>query len=139
MRLQRDFALTLIDRLVARGDVAVDVGANRGVYTRKLQLQVGGSGQVWAIEPYPPSVAALQRIWRHDGNVRVCAAAASDGSGQADLHVPVVGRQRIHALASLHSPDAAHATVTVALRTLDELVSARTRSVTFLYVEFEVH
>jgi FkbM family methyltransferase len=45
--------------LVRHGDLAVDVGANIGVYTRFLSRRVGRSGRVWSLEPVPFTYSVL--------------------------------------------------------------------------------
>lgn len=58
-------------RLVRRGDVAIDIGANLGYYTRTIARLVGPAGKVYAVEPVPPILAVLRRNVRRCANVRV--------------------------------------------------------------------
>ena len=55
-----------LPQLVRRGDVAIDIGANLGYYTRPLADIVGVEGSVYAVEPVPVIFSVLER------NVRGC-------------------------------------------------------------------
>lgn len=55
-----------LPQLVRRGDVAIDIGANLGYYTRPLADIVGAEGKVYAVEPVPVIFSVLER------NVRGC-------------------------------------------------------------------
>jgi hypothetical protein len=45
--------IKLVQRHLAPGDVAVDVGAHKGAYTWWMRRAVGESGRVYAFEPQP--------------------------------------------------------------------------------------
>lgn len=55
-----------LPQLVRKGDVAIDIGANLGYYTRPLADIVGVEGTVYAVEPVPVIFSVLER------NVRGC-------------------------------------------------------------------
>ncbi len=50
-----------LPQLVGRGDVAIDIGANLGYYTRPLSEIVGAEGAVYAVEPVPVIYDVLRR------------------------------------------------------------------------------
>ena len=50
-----------LPQLVGRGDVAIDIGANLGYYTRPLSDIVGAEGAVYAVEPVPVIFDVLKR------------------------------------------------------------------------------
>ena len=50
-----------LPQLVRRGDVAIDIGANLGYYTRPLADIVGAEGKVYAVEPVPVIFSVLKR------------------------------------------------------------------------------
>ncbi len=79
----------IVTSVVRRGDVALDVGANIGIYTDRLAVLVGRAGTVYALEPNPHYARDLRRIASRRKNVRVIAAAASDRPGTASLSVPI--------------------------------------------------
>ena len=76
--------------LLRRGDVAVDVGANKGAYVYWLRQAVGAEGKVMAYEPQPRLAAYLESVcqtmkWQ---NVRVHHCALSETQGMGTLHIP---------------------------------------------------
>ncbi|MDR0342170.1 MAG: hypothetical protein LBI49_03500, partial [Nocardiopsaceae bacterium] len=53
LRLRHRVVWRLVRDLTGPGDVAVDLGANRGVYTYLMSVMVGRAGRVHAVEPFP--------------------------------------------------------------------------------------
>ena len=82
--------LVVVRKLVKRGTVAVDLGANIGVYTKALSELVGPAGAVISVEPVPQTFEALSRNVRSFGmhNVRCINAAVSDRVGSVLMTVP---------------------------------------------------
>jgi FkbM family methyltransferase len=75
---------------LSEGDVAVDVGANKGAYLYWMRSAVGPSGSVHAFEPQPGLARYLEAVrarMRWD-NVFVRECALSDSPGIRVLHVP---------------------------------------------------
>jgi len=77
----------LLRRTLSPGDVAVDVGANIGIYTQFLSRCVGPTGLVHAFEPSPENFRRLQAATRNVANVRLSQAAVGESSRQATLYV----------------------------------------------------
>jgi FkbM family methyltransferase len=69
-------------RVVRRDDVAIDIGANLGYYSRELARLVGEEGRVYAVEPVGPILKVLTRNLRRCRNVEILpyALGAEDGS-----------------------------------------------------------
>ncbi len=61
--------------LVREGDVAIDIGANLGYYTRTLSRIVGSQGHVYAVEPVPPIFEVLNANTRRCNNVTLMNVA----------------------------------------------------------------
>lgn len=76
--------IRLVPFLADRSRVAIDIGANKGVYTYAL-LQAG-CREVHAFEPNPKLFAVLSR-WAQ-GKAKLHAEALSDTTGEAVLMVP---------------------------------------------------
>jgi FkbM family methyltransferase len=72
--------LAALDKLLRRGDVLIDVGANSGVYTLKGARIVGSDGVVLSLEPNPDLLAILKRNTGRNclDNVRLRGLAAAE-------------------------------------------------------------
>ena len=140
---QRDRLLRIMRRLVGAGDVVVDAGANRGVYTILLAHRVGRHGRVHAVEPFPDNVRMLRAATARRPQVLVHGAALSDHSGVASLFVPLQDGRPIHALATLEQPRGTEAVefveTQVDVRALDDLVGQDASRVSFIKCDVEGH
>lgn len=88
--------LRLVPHLLDRRAVAVDVGANVGVFTDVLAR---GSKRVIAFEPNPHCAQHLRKLGI--GNCEIVEAALSDRPGRAALRMPVRAGAELHALGTL--------------------------------------
>jgi len=73
--------------------VAVDLGANIGVYTKVLSDLVGPTGTVISVEPVPQTFDVLSRNIRSlgIGNVSCVNVAISDAAGDVVMELPNYG------------------------------------------------
>lgn len=78
--------LRLLPELVAGGDVAIDVGANVGIFTARLSRLVGSGGLVVAVEPSPRCVGDLGEVVASMENVVVVEAALGVSDGTISLN-----------------------------------------------------
>jgi FkbM family methyltransferase len=85
-----------LDRIVPKGAVTVDVGANCGLYTRRLARL---SRQVYAFEPSHQMADILRKT--SASNVSVHEIALSDQTGNAELFIPQGEHEPVYGLASL--------------------------------------
>lgn len=112
------------------GDLAVDIGASQGTYTREMSRLVGPTGSVIAIDPEP---SAAQTDW--PSNVRFLPVACG--------RVPDPARAfYVHRQARSRSsfwphpePDSFEASTPVAVHTLDSLVG--TQSVQLVKIDVQ--
>jgi FkbM family methyltransferase len=74
-------------RTLSPGDVAVDVGANIGIYTQLLSCWVGPTGLVHSFEPSPENFGRLQSATRKLANVRLSQSAVGESSRRTALYV----------------------------------------------------
>lgn len=135
-------SLRLVDGLVRRGDVALDIGANFGQFTYRLSHLVGDEGEVHAFEPHPAQSDNLTTAERKRGNVTFHAIALSNSPGSAELAVPRVSGEPDLAMATLEDRtgggrDVDH--VSVRVETLDGLLADRPRPVDFIKCDVEGH
>lgn len=102
----------LLKEWVSEGSIALDVGANIGVYTRLLSKLVGRAGAVHAFEPVPVTYRALSynAARFEDRNVVTYHAAVSDRCGIADIVLPDGGFQSFYR-AHLRSDDSHSKTI----------------------------
>jgi len=76
----------LVERLSA-GCIAVDAGANIGIYSRFLARCVGPAGSVHSFEPSPDNFARLAAGLAKFPNVHLNQLAVSDTTGESALYV----------------------------------------------------
>ena len=77
----------LLRRTLSPGDVAVDVGANIGIYSQLLSRWVGPTGLVHSFEPSPENFGRLQSATRKLANVRLSQSAVGESSRRTTLYV----------------------------------------------------
>jgi FkbM family methyltransferase len=136
-------SLVVLREFAGPGDVAVDVGAHRGVYTSRLSRLVGSAGHVHAFEPNPESQSVLEAVVKRRRNVTLHATALSDHAGSAVLMRPLGGGgHRIDAMGSLSNPQveaAPHDVVDVALARLDDELASESRRISLIKIDVEGH
>jgi len=78
-----------LDRVLAPGQVFIDVGANDGLYALFASRKLGSSGTVLAVEPSRRELARLREHAALNGaaNIRVAPVALGAASGHATLMV----------------------------------------------------
>jgi len=112
--------LAMLAALVPHGGIAIDVGANQGVYAYAL---LGIADRVIAFEPNPDYARFARRMLR--GRVEVHELALSDASGRGAFHVPLSQDGMVlHLAGSLkrtHAQFPVMQTYEVAIRRLDDL------------------
>jgi FkbM family methyltransferase len=122
--------LGLLAQLVRAGSTAIDVGANRGIYSHALAKV---AAHVEAFEPNP----ALARFARTklSRRVRVHECALSHMDGAAHLHIPFGRHSRPdHLIGSLRGRTDGGILIEVPLRTLD---SFNFENVSFIKIDVE--
>lgn len=79
----------LLRRSVAKGSIALDVGANVGFYALCLAEWVGASGHVYAFEPNPAARSVLDhhlRLNELTGRVTSVGVAVAEAPGRTRFH-----------------------------------------------------
>lgn len=125
-----------IRRHLRPGDIACDVGANKGSFTYWLSRWVS-HGRVVAFEPQPELAGKLLKMCRIIGlgNVTVEAKAVHSHAGEANLYVPV-GHQPGASLVRGGIEAEAVTTFSVPVVTLDEYFSEDDK-IAFLKIDVE--
>jgi len=89
LRFGERYELSIFRKLLRKGMVVVDIGANVGLYTFEASRAVGKKGKVIAFEPDPYNFEVLSlrlKNWRFK-NVTVVNKALSDTKGQTKLFI----------------------------------------------------
>lgn len=106
--------MDLLEKLVPNGCVALDIGANHGIYAYVLS---GIARKVHCFEPLAECCRYIRD--HHAANIDVHNVALSDGSGELELHVPIVEGRAVYTRASLDRPDGPCDRRRVEIRSLD--------------------
>jgi FkbM family methyltransferase len=77
----------LLRKTLFQGAVAVDAGANIGIYSQFLSRCVGPTGSVHSFEPAPDNFKRLSAATRGLSNVRLTQAVVGERSGECKLYV----------------------------------------------------
>jgi FkbM family methyltransferase len=116
----------VVQRILRRGDVFIDVGANMGYFSTLGATLVGPSGRVIAIEPDPQALALLRANLELNASpiVDVLEAAAGGASGDLSFHV---SSQLGWSSAISHAGMMVAQTISVPVVTIDAVVSDHLR------------
>ena len=120
------------------GTVAIDVGANVGMFTVPLALAVGPSGRVLTIEPSPENVERLERNLDLNSleNVVVEPIAVGDKAGR--LVLQLASDPGFHSTAEVAEPRGIEENLTVRAETLDQVwLRAHAPAVSFIKIDTE--
>jgi FkbM family methyltransferase len=123
-----------LKHLVPPGKLAIDIGANNGVYTFWLKRY---SGRVLAIEPNPQCATILKSSFK--SGVKIINAACSNQSGTAVLTIPSAKGHPNHYRGSIDEAlEFTGETLSVQVRTgrLDDMVS---EEIGFIKIDVEGH
>ncbi len=77
----------LLRQILVPGAVAVDAGANIGIYSQFLARCVGPAGAVYSFEPAPENFKRLRAAARGFSNMHVLEAAVGERSGKSELYL----------------------------------------------------
>src|SRR5207245_991717 len=77
----------LLRKVLFTGAIAVDAGANIGVYSQFLSRCVGPIGVVHSFEPSPENFRRLKSATPRLANVRLCHAALGEHSSRSRLYL----------------------------------------------------
>jgi FkbM family methyltransferase len=138
-----DFALRVVDELVRRGDLVIDIGASQGVYAARLSQLVGRRGRVIAFEPNPENFRGLEAVTGALPNVEAHPMGLSDSAKEVELHIPIIAGERQLGLGAVsvagRRTSLEHEAVPVSLETLDAVVPPDMGQVAFVKCDVEGH
>jgi len=136
-----EFSYRLVDALVKRRDIVVDIGANGGVFAHRLAQLVGREGHVHAFEPNPAYLELLRRTRGGRTNITLHACALSDVPRKGELYIPHLDAEPADPLGRVSAPrgDLEYDTVSISLLTLDGAIEADARPISFIKCDVEGH
>lgn len=78
-----------IQRILRKGDIVMDIGANIGYYALMEARIVGEMGKIYAYEPVPNNVELLKKNIEvnHYENIEVFSTALGDRDGTSEIHL----------------------------------------------------
>ena len=140
---RRQSALRLVDRLVRSGDVVVDIGAHRGVFTDRFARRVGPAGRVYAFEPNPDTWPVLRRVTSGNAAVSLYPVGLSDEPATATLYRPRREGRRVDAMGSVTVPrpgtEDSYDSVSVRLERLDTVLGSVQSPIALIKIDVEGH
>jgi FkbM family methyltransferase len=77
----------LLRQILVPGAIAVDAGANIGIYSQFLARCVGPAGAVYSFEPAPENFERLRAAARGFSNMYLLQAAVGERSGKSELYL----------------------------------------------------
>jgi FkbM family methyltransferase len=113
--------LKSLKKVLSKGDVVIDVGAHRGIYTYYVQKIVGNSGLVYSIEPQIFYFNYLRSAFRKSRNINIINAAALDRITTTSMFIPVHNVQLATGGASLKKVSAINNRFVVKTMMIDDL------------------
>ena len=126
-----DEEILMLPKLIAKGGMAVDVGANIGLYSYVLSKLCD---TVEAFEPVPGNLRVLQAY--NAANINTHEVALSSAEGQATLNIPTENNVTIYGHASLSTQFAKQKALEVATKKLDDFNFTNIR---FIKIDVEGH
>ncbi len=118
--------------------LAIDVGANVGIYTMTLSSLVGDQGKVWSFEALPQNVLRMRKNLSNNSisNVDVFPVALGDSSGNVDFIVATDGAYG--SLVSVQDNKETNQSIKVQIQKLDTIwESENTPKIDFIKIDVE--
>jgi len=120
------------------GTVAIDVGANVGMFTVPLALAVGPSGRVLTIEPSPENVARLESNLDLNSLENVVVEPIAVGDKDGELVLQLANDPGFHSTAEVAESRSADEHLRVRADTLDQVwLRAHAPAVSFMKIDTE--
>ncbi|TGK02610.1 FkbM family methyltransferase [Leptospira langatensis] len=104
----------ILSDLIPKNGIAIDIGANRGIYAYALSKL---ASKVECFEPIPKCVKYLQDYGSN--KITVHNVALSDQSGSMKLYIPILKGRTTLTRASLNKPNGPYVDLEVEIKTLD--------------------
>lgn len=126
-----DEEILMLPKWIKKGGVAIDIGANMGLYSYALSKICD---TVEAFEPNPRNLSILRAYGA--SNIKVHDAALSSENGTGELNIPTENDVELHGLASLSNKFPSQNIIQVNLEKLDKY---NFNNVSFIKIDVEGH
>jgi len=142
-RQEKEKDLFLCGRLIKKGDIVVDIGANIGIYTKLFSEYVGPKGLVHSFEPIHDTFLTLNHVAKRLGlvNVQRYQMAISNESGRKKMYFPLdyAGLPSVYEPTLIEPSGRAKKTEVVAAQTLDNALNNCADRISFIKCDVEGH
>ena len=110
-----------LQRILRKGDIVIDIGANIGYYALMEARLVAETGKVYACEPIPKSIELLKKSIEanHYANIEILNIALGDRNGTAEIYLS--RNSNWHSMSDLRTFEEMGKMV-VEVRTVDKLL-----------------
>jgi len=129
------FEVELMKRFLKKGDTAIDVGANAGIYTQVMAHSVGDEGRIYAFEPSPKTYKILERNLAKFSNTILSNSAVGSSNGTANFYVTY--QSGLSGLGDTGRGTVLHTENVPLIRLDDYLKEKQIRKVDFLKIDVE--
>jgi FkbM family methyltransferase len=80
---------TYLDKIIEKGDVLVDIGANQGIYTDFFKRLINDDGKIYTVELHPQTFKSLVGKYANEKNIILENKAVSDKCGVVNFYLGV--------------------------------------------------
>jgi FkbM family methyltransferase len=80
---------TYLDKIIEKGDVLVDIGANQGIYTDFFKRLINEDGKIYTVELHPQTFKILVGKYANEKNIILENKAVSDKCGVVNFYLGV--------------------------------------------------
>lgn len=109
-----DSEFKILDQLVVKGKNAIDIGANKGIYTYYLSKNVK---HVYCFEPLLECCKYIDNYSAN--NISIYNCALSNETGIFELYVPIINKRLVYTRSSLKQPTGSFNKSIIKVKTLD--------------------
>jgi FkbM family methyltransferase len=117
----KEVELSVLKKIINKGDIVIDVGAHHGIYTYQLKRLVGKKGTIYGIEPQYELYQYLNLAFKKSKNVILINAAAYNINSTQKLYTPIHNDSLATGGASLKKQDVQNSVTSVNTITIDSL------------------
>ncbi len=125
--------------LVSKGDIVLDIGARKGLFTYLFLNLVGETGLVFCFEPLSANVSCLNKLFKKYTQVTIFPIALANENSKSVIYTPVENGELNTALSTMTKKDASVQThvETIQVRRGDDIPEIRNSQINFIKIDVE--